>query len=57
MDIIPSIVFYTTIVIFMLIGVYAGRKGVESTDVFLTARATQGWLALGTNFFAAGKTL
>lgn len=62
---IPTIVFYSifsqsfliqvTIFAFMFIGLYAGRKGVEDTDTFLTARSTQGWLALGTNFFAAGK--
>ncbi len=46
--------FYGTVALFTLIGIWAGRRGVADKDVFLTARSTQGWLSLGINLFAAG---
>ena len=47
-------IIQVTVFIFLVIGLWAGRNGVEDTDTFLTARSTQGWVALGVNFFAAG---
>lgn len=45
---------FLTIAFFFVIGIWAGRRGTETKDIWLTARGSQGWVSLGTNFFAAG---
>jgi hypothetical protein len=40
--------------LFMLAGLWAGRKGVVDSDEFLSGRSTQSWPALAANFVAAG---
>ncbi|KAJ3055491.1 hypothetical protein HK097_010350 [Rhizophlyctis rosea] len=49
-----QVLIYLTIAVFFSIGVWAGLRKKQSKDTWLTARNTQGWLSLGTNFFAAG---
>ncbi|KAJ3105523.1 hypothetical protein HDU97_008002 [Phlyctochytrium planicorne] len=48
------VLFFITLAVFFVIGIYAGRRGVKDMDVFLTARGSQHWFGLGLNIFAAG---